>query len=101
MQDRSLRDATAGTLAVAVVLSGQLRSFGDLAVHNSIVQMRRLFNRVDVFAFVLLVDSFSNAHTSAGILGQEIRAARDARPSAIKAAIARYLTRKSARRWPR
>ena len=69
MQDRSLRDATAGTLAVAVVLSGQLRSFGDLAVHNSIVQMRRLFNRVDVFAFVSLVDSFSNAHTSARILG--------------------------------
>lgn len=69
MLAHSLREAKAGTLAVAVVLSGQLRSFGELATHNSIVQMRRLFNRVDVFAFVSLVDSFSTAQTSAGILG--------------------------------
>ena len=69
MHTRSLRDAPAGTLAVAVVLTGQLRSFGELAVQDSIVQLRRLFNRTDVFAFVSLVDSFSTAQTSASILG--------------------------------
>ena len=44
-------------LSAAMVISGQLRTFGDREVHSSLARLKQLF-RTDVFAFLSLVDSF-------------------------------------------
>jgi hypothetical protein len=67
---RHLRSRRAGTLSAAMVLSGQLRSFGEKKVIDSLVKMKEVFNRTDVFAFVSLVDSFAAAGLSAKLMGE-------------------------------
>ena len=66
---RVLRGSPAGTLTAALVLSGQLRSFQQTAVHNSILRMGSMFMRADSFMCVSLIDSFMTAGASAHIMG--------------------------------
>ena len=60
-----IRTQPAGSLSAAFVMSGQLRSFGEPRVHDSLARFQAIYQRADLFAAVSLLDSFHTARWQA------------------------------------